>query len=349
LAYWRFVEAYYVKDGKPTSEVETIRQAVRFVRHLYGNSEARDFGPLCLKAVRNAMVEHPITRKTKVVDPVSKAVREEVIVIRHGLSRRYINKQIGRTKRMFAWAVEEELLPAAVHEALTRVKGLRKGKGLAREKPRIPPVADAAVEAVLPYVPPAIAAMIELQRLSGGRPQDVVGIRVIDMAGPIWEYRPRTYKTEHHNDNAIPEKERVVFLGPRAQAILKPYITMSLVDYLFSPTRSEQDRNTRRHQNRQSPMTPSQDRRKKRGRKRAPLRDHFDVASYRRAIRRACLKAGIPMWFPLQLSHARGTEVRKRFGLEATQAVLGHSELGVTQVYAEVDRDAARRVMAEIE
>jgi hypothetical protein len=32
LAYWRFVEDYYVKDGKPTSEQETIRQAVRFLK-----------------------------------------------------------------------------------------------------------------------------------------------------------------------------------------------------------------------------------------------------------------------------------------------------------------------------
>jgi integrase len=72
------------------------------------------------------------------------------------------------------------------------------------------------------------------------------------------------------------------------------------------------------------------------------------VASYRRAIRRACLKAGIPVWCPLQLRHSRGTEIRKRFGLEASQACLGHAELGVTQVYAEVDRDTARRVMGEI-
>jgi hypothetical protein len=29
LTYWRFVETYYVKDGKPTSEQDTIRQASR--------------------------------------------------------------------------------------------------------------------------------------------------------------------------------------------------------------------------------------------------------------------------------------------------------------------------------
>src|SRR5438128_8450601 len=78
LAYWRFVETYYVKDGKPTSEQDTIRQALRFVRHLYGSSAAHDFGPLALKAVRQAMVEHPVTRNVKVADPVTREAQVEV-------------------------------------------------------------------------------------------------------------------------------------------------------------------------------------------------------------------------------------------------------------------------------
>jgi integrase len=78
------------------------------------------------------------------------------------------------------------------------------------------------------------------------------------------------------------------------------------------------------------------------------LRDHYDADSYRRAVRRACLKAGIPIWCPLQLRHAAGTLIRKRYGLEASQAVLGHAELSVTQVYSEVDLQRARQVMAEI-
>ena len=72
------------------------------------------------------------------------------------------------------------------------------------------------------------------------------------------------------------------------------------------------------------------------------------MASYRRAIRRACLKAGLPLWHPNQLRHLRGTEIRRNYGLEASQAVLGHAELSVTQVYADVDREAARKIMAEV-
>ncbi len=350
LAYWKFVTSYYVKDGQPTSEQGSIRHALRFVRRLYGSLPAIEFSPNKLKAVREAMIVHKITRKHKTREPETGKIVIQEQVLRVGLTRKVINKQVGRIRRMFGWAVEEELLPVQVHDALLRVKGLRKGKSEAREKPRVRPVASKPVEVVLPLPPSAVRAMIEVQRLCGGRPQDVVEMRAsdIDRSGPIWEFRPRRYKTEHHNDEDDQDRERVIFLGPKAQAILKPFLTEDGEAYLFSPIRSESERNAERRQQRKSPMTPSQAQRKPKGRQRAPLRDHYDVASYRRAIRRACLKAGIPIWHPNQLRHSRLTEIRKRYGLEASRVCGGHREIGVTQHYAEQDRELARQVMAEI-
>src|SRR5699024_12868145 len=40
LLFWDHARSYYVKDGRPTSEPETIRQALRPVRELYGDSRA---------------------------------------------------------------------------------------------------------------------------------------------------------------------------------------------------------------------------------------------------------------------------------------------------------------------
>ena len=57
LAYWRHVEGYYVKDGRPTSEQDNIRQALRFVRTTYGLTPAVDLGPVALKNVRQAMID----------------------------------------------------------------------------------------------------------------------------------------------------------------------------------------------------------------------------------------------------------------------------------------------------
>ena len=252
LRYWQYVESYYVKDGRPTAEPDNVRQAMRFVRRLYGSTPAEDFGPLAIKAVRQAMIEHPITRTIKVrnpitgkvvTDPTTGQAKTEVRVLRHGLTRKFINKQVGRIKRMFAWAVEEELLPASVHQTLLRVKPLKKGKTAAREKPRVKPVSLDHVEAVLPLVPPAIRAMIEVQRLTGCRPQDVVQLRGADIerCGPVWEYRPGRYKTEHHDADGS-DAERVIFLGPKAQALITPFLASNPSDFLFSPRRSEEQR-----------------------------------------------------------------------------------------------------------
>ncbi len=53
-------------------------------------------------------------------------------------------------------------------------------------------------------------------------------------------------------------------------------------------------------------------------------------------------------WFPNQLRHSAATEIRKRFGLEAAQTVLGHSKADVTQVYAERDYGLAANVIRQI-
>jgi integrase len=56
----------------------------------------------------------------------------------------------------------------------------------------------------------------------------------------------------------------------------------------------------------------------------------------------------LPIWSPGQLRHSAGTEIRKRFGLEAAQVVLGHSKADVTQVYAERDLAKAEDIMRQV-
>jgi hypothetical protein len=97
VRYMRFVEGYYVKDGRPTSEQDSIRQALRPVKNLYGHTLAKDFGPLALKAVRREMVKHRIVRKIKVTDPESGEKREEEKLLAVVLARKNINKQTGQT------------------------------------------------------------------------------------------------------------------------------------------------------------------------------------------------------------------------------------------------------------
>jgi hypothetical protein len=96
VSYWNHVRSYYVEDGRPTSEQDNLKQALRFVQPLYGPIAAKDFSPLALKAVRRAMIEA-------------------------GRCRRLINKDVCRVRSMFRWAIEHELVPLATYQALMTV------------------------------------------------------------------------------------------------------------------------------------------------------------------------------------------------------------------------------------
>ena len=212
-------------------------------------------------------------------------------------------------------------------EALRTVSGLRKGRSAAREKPPVGPVADADVEAVRPHVSRQVWAMIELQRLTGMRPGEVVLMRTgdLDMGGDVWVYTPSRHKTEHHG------KTREVFIGPRGQEVLRPWLKADREAYLFSPAEAMQERRAELRARRKTRVQPSQpDRSKARPRKAPGVR--YTVASYRKAIQAACRKAGVASWHPHQLRHSAATEIRKRFGLEASRVILGHEDVRATQI-----------------
>ena len=43
------------------------------------------------------------------------------------------NQRIGRIRRVFRWAVEQELVPPSVYQGLLAVRGLQRGRSKARE------------------------------------------------------------------------------------------------------------------------------------------------------------------------------------------------------------------------
>ena len=106
---------------------------------------------------------------------------------------------------------------------------------------------------------------------------------------------------------------------------------------------------------RKTKVQPSQIDRTKKNPERTPG-DHYTKDSYNQAIHRAVDKANrersdedkLPYWHPNQLRHSVATEVRREYGIEAAQTVLGHSNLSVTQVYAERDFDLAKEIMRKI-
>jgi integrase len=319
LAFWQHAGQHYRHpDGKPTNELNDYRLTLKPLKELYGHTGAADFGPLALKAVRQHMVEA-------------------------GLCRGVVNQRVGRIKRMYKWAVSEELIPHGVFAALATIAGLAKGRSPARETEPVKPVPEAFVDAVRPFVLPEVWAMIEVQRLTGCRPGEACGMRTcdLDMTGNVWLYKPARHKTAWRG------KDRVIALGPKAQAAVKPFLTLDTGAYLFSPARAMQGRALRLRAGRKSPVQRSQ--RERRGRRpKVKPGERYTRHSYLVAIRRACDRAGVPHWHPNQLRHNYATDVRRRYGLEAAQVGLGHTRADVTQVYAERDLGLALKVAAEV-
>ena len=53
------------------------------------------------------------------------------------------------------------------------------------------------------------------------------------------------------------------------------------------------------------------------------------------------MRANVPTWSPHRLRHNAATFLRKEFGLEAAQIMLGHKNADATQIYAEINREKA--------
>jgi integrase len=319
LTFWeRHVVVHYRHpNGSPTSEQENYKLSLRPLRRLFGKLHAAEFSPLKLKAVRQSLVDTSI-------------------------SRGVINQRVGRIKRLFKWAVAEELVPETVYRGLLAVEGLKVGRSEARETERITPVPDEHVEAVLPHLPTPVRAMVQIQRLTGMRPGEVALMRAcdIDTTAEVWVYKPAHHKTAWRG------KERAILIGPRCQEVLCPYLTTDSVGYLFRPVDAREERFNAMRAVRKTSVQPSQMCRKKKEPKRE-VPEYYDRHAYAGVVARACKKTGVPHWHPNKLRHSKATEVRAVYGLEGAQVVLGHTRANVTEVYAERNMALAAKVAVE--
>jgi integrase len=325
LAFWQHAKHHYRNSsGIPTRELDNMRDALRPVRKLYGNSPASEFGPLALRAVREDMIQA-------------------------GLARTVINARIRRIRHAFRWAASVELIPVAVVQALETVEGLKYGRCEAHESPGVKPVDWALVEATLPYLPRPVAAMVQVMRFSNCRAEDVVIMRGCDltMKADIWIYHPATHKNAWREEESEVHK-RVIYLGPQAQKEIRPFLKSDLQAYLFSPKEAMEEHHARRAIQRRSKRTPSELNRRRETHPQFKPGERYSVNSMQQAVRRACRQAGVPIWTVLQVRHTRATEVRERYGVEGAQASLGHARVETSQIYAERNRQLAERIAREI-
>jgi integrase len=307
LAYLDAAEAHYERGGR-RGEIQNTVLSLRYLWRIYGELPATEFGPLKLAEFQDKLAN------TVACDRHGKPRKDG----RH-LSRKYINTVSYRVKRMFMWAVSKEMIPPQVPMALRSVPPLKYGKSAAFEPMRRKPVPIRHVVAVLRRVNRVVRDMLRVQWYLGVRSDSICHAKAeqFDRSGSLWKWRPK-HKTDHLGHDLV------VFIGPRCQAILKPYLDKKRAgEFLFSP------RDARRC---------------------VRYRKRYDSATYRRAVRNAirrvnaAAKEKIPEWTPHQLRHAKGHAVRDRFGIEAAQAVLGHNSIKATQIYSDKRTDLAKLV-----
>jgi integrase len=325
-AFWEWADSYYKAPAgeKPHRGGTSPRYALRSLRELYGPTLAAEFGPKALQDLRQTLVDE-------------------------GLSRNVVNGRTGAVKRLFKWAVSQELVSAEVYHRLATVEGLRAGQTDAPDRQPVRPAKWADVETALPFMPAPVQALVLLQVHSGARAGELVRLTAgaIDRTDPAaWAYSPATHKGTWKG------KARVVYFGKKCQEVLAPFLLRAggPDEFLFSPARAEADRNADRSADRKTPRWPSHMKRnaaKKVGKGRMrPPRERYTTDTYRRAVERACEAARVPVFTPHRLRHLAATRTWEALGVDVARALLGHSLAAVTEIYShEVDRQLALKAV----
>ena len=301
--YRQHIEEKYDHDR---SEYNRYKRLCDTLDDEYGDIPAEDFGPRKLAAIR-----------------------ELLIVAKN--SRGYINKQMRGIRAIFRYAVACELIGIDVVQRLEALEPLRKRQTKAKEGRFVAPVDLAVVKATAKHLSPILKAMVELQAATGMRPSEVCKLRPCDIEqrdDGVWLYRPGSHKTERHG------KDRVIPIVGDLRITLGRFLDRDPEAFCFSPRDAMAWRREQQRKNRKSKVQPSQRDRSKSNAKRLPG-ECYKSTSYYRAIERAAKRADVPHWFPYQLRHTRATLVREALGIEAAQALLGHSRVDMTEVYTQ--------------
>ena len=290
-----------------------------FLDKLYGDGiSVDDFKPRCLKLVREEMIQSG------------------------RFCRRIVNRYTFWITAIFAWGVENDLVPETVWRALKSVKSVPKGYPGTFDNEEREPVSDDVIRRTLPFMSPTLRAMVIVQRLTGMRPSEVFNMRVGEIIknvdSELWHYVKKDHKTERFiGKKAIP-------LGRPEQELIAPYLAGKTPEQaVFSPRTAMQEHGVERRANRKTKISPSQAAQEKaRATKPSPYSEFYSKYSYRQAIIHAIEKGNrqlpeedqIPHWFPYQLRHSAATATELAHSDEDAQALLGHTSVNMTKRYA---------------
>lgn len=317
----------YRKHDRSTGTAERYEMVLAPVKVLFGALPVAKFGLDQMIRLRNWWLSQRITRGGKTVP----------------LSRTTVNDRMSQTAAVFARARQWGIVPKEVLWDIRDLQPLREFETAARETEPVRPAKDFEIEAVIEELRktnPVVADMMTVHSLTGCRSSELCLMRPGDIEkfdDGVWEYEPSESKTEHHR------KGRIIPIGPKAQAVLAPYMTgIRKTDFIFSPKRAAETANAIRVENASThkkyhPVEVP---------KKAPG-DKYTQESYRRSVQRAAARVGVKIT-PHQLRHSAATNIDQKISREAAKTVLGHSTLRTTDIYADYNRPLAHQAAKEL-
>lgn len=311
--YHKYAQIRYAKSGN-RGEFAKVRIAMRHLTAYFPTVAACEFGPKHIRILYKVLAQTPRRRGKRT------------------LSCGYINDLVGRIKRMYRWAMLDGLVSDAAYHALHSTPQLKPGEYGSVTLSKRRPVSIAHVRPVMRKVSRIIRDMIRVQWITGVRSGSLVmaAPEQFDRSVTPWIWHPR-HKQEHTGE------VMVVYVGRKCRAILARHMEgAEPTDPLFSPRRI---------------------------RKSQRYRKAYSAGSYRQAIARGIERANadiiaaalnavppipepplLPPWTPHAIRHAKGHAIRKKHGIEAAQAVLGHASIDATEIYSARRDDLARRI-----
>ncbi len=276
-------------------ELVQIKLASAPLIRLFGSTHVDDFTAAQLELLRDAMISGSW------LNDEERAVRKKMSKP-IGWSRSYTTHQVARVKRLFRWAESHGHAQRGTWEHLRSLGPIPRNARVRTARKRQPADFETQVKPCLPFMPPQVAAMVQVQYYAGMRPGEVIAMRrnEVDTTSVegVWLYRPAHHKTESHG-------ELVKAIGPLGQIALAPWLMAAEPDgIVFPPLRN-------RYQ-----------------------RGQYTVEGYGRAIARACERAKVPVWSAYCLRHAACRRAEEAGGLTSASAMLGHRGIETTLIYA---------------
>ena len=288
-----------IGGGKTPEELRNISRwwilrKVADVLQPYFRTPAADFGPRLLGDAIRLMANTPMKNG-------------------RGLpTKKYCREVAAEIKRIFGEAVAREQVPPERLVALNALKKLPTEN--ARDSVERDPIGIEIVEDTCAVLPPVVADLLRFILLTGCRPSEATSSTpsVIDTTVTPWVLRPKTHKTKKKGH------DRIIQIGPKARAILTRWLSgKGENELVFS--RNDLQRATT--SNMITLQTLKSD------------RQEFSRDDFKRFLKRAIAKQGVPHWSPYQLRHAGLTAIREVGGRDAAQAQAGHTDGAVTERY----------------